>query len=592
MSVHQGISKNKEQIVIKDLRVEIDRTNIWVVKDVALTIKPGEIIGLVGESGSGKSTAGLAVLAHARHGLKIAGGHVQVAGMSVLGLSEDEIRDLRRHHVAYVPQDPGTALNPSLTVRTQLAEKLHPSGKVPDEMLFPLLEEVKLPATAEFLSRFPHQMSGGQQQRVGIAMAFAVRPALIVMDEPTTGLDVTTQAHVLETIRRLCIEHNVASIYVTHDLAVVAGIADRVAVMYSGRIVEIGPTKDVLFQSRHPYSRALVQAVPHMHAQSAMVGIAGQAPDPAHRPQGCAFAPRCKLADDRCRTQLPPTTEISADHQSQCWKPESVTFTAPARVALDLSAYDAKPLLTVQGLQASYSGKTILHNVEFSVARGECTALVGESGSGKTTLSRSLAGLHREWRGKVELAGVPLAPAARKRDTELLRRVQYVFQNPYASLNPRRTIGDSLTLARRQLTDDSADAARRSTLEVLDRVALPARFADRLPREMSGGQRQRAAIARALVVDPDLMICDEVTSALDVSVQAVIIDLLGELQRDSGLTMLFVTHNLPLVCNMAQKVIVLRAGQIVENGSVEAILQNPSSEETRRLMADAPDFVH
>lgn len=251
-----------------------------------------------------------------------------------------------------------------------------------------------------------------------------------------------------------------------------------------------------------------------------------------------------------------------------------------------------EPLLTVRGLSARYGTKTILHHVDFSVVRGECVALVGESGSGKTTLSRSLAGLHREWSGTVDLAGVPLPPAARHRDLELLRRVQYIFQNPYASLNPRRTIGESCTMARRQLTGDSLAAARARTLEVLDQVALPARFFDRFPREMSGGQRQRAAIARALVVDPDLMICDEVTSALDVSVQAVIVDLLTQLQKDAGLTMLFVTHNLPLVCNMAQRVVVLRTGQIVEVGTVQEILQNPKSEETRRLMADAPDFVH
>lgn len=592
MLQHNRRSSKNEIIEISGVRVEIENLGIDVVDDFSLSVEPGEIIGLVGESGSGKTTAGLAVLSHARRGLKIAAGKVMIERQSVLELSELGVRDLRRHQVAYVPQDPGTALNPALKFRTQLAERLHPKAKVPDELLFPLLDEVKLPATSEFLDRFPHQMSGGQQQRVAIAVAFAVRPALIIMDEPTTGLDVTTQAHVLQTIRKLCKEHRVASIYVTHDLAVVSEIADRVAVMYSGRIVEMGPTREVLFQSRHPYSRALVQAVPQMHGRSAMLGIPGQAPDPTQRPSGCAFSPRCPLADERCYRESPPVVEIAEGHLARCFNADRVKVQPVPRTASLRFGADAEVLLSVKGLTARYGAKTILHNVDFQVARGECVALVGESGSGKTTLSRSLAGLHREWSGTAQISGSQLPHAAKHRDIELLRRVQYVFQNPYASLNPRRTIGDSCVMAYRQLTGDSEAVSRRRMLEVLDRVALSAQFATRLPREMSGGQRQRAAIARALIVDPDLMICDEVTSALDVSVQAVIVDLLTELQRDSGLTMLFVTHNLPLVCNMSQRVIVLRAGEIVENGTVEEILHNPKSDETRRLMSDAPDFIY
>lgn len=575
-------------ISIKDVRVTLGSSSIYVVDEITLDVRPGEIIGLVGESGSGKTTAGLSLLGYARAGLQIAGGAVRIGTREILSLEPEGLRMARLSAVAYIPQDPGTALNPALSIRTQLSERLNPSGNADDEELFKVLRDVKLPADTSFLDRFPHEMSGGQQQRIGIALAFAGKPRLIVMDEPTTGLDVTTQAHILQRVRSLCKEHAVAAIYVSHDLAVVANIADRVAVLYSGKIVEYGDAKDVLFAPRHPYTKALIRAVPRMSAAFALQGIAGQAADPSSRPQGCTFAERCDYAEAQC---LEDQQLDGGRHPVRCWKANRL----PAMPAESLSATEVverrAAVLSVEGLSAWHGSFNVLHDLNFELREGECLALVGESGSGKTTLSRVMAGLHPKWSGRIKVGQMELPRSARNRSKETLRRLQYIFQNPYASLNPRRTIGESVGMALNLLCNLRKADARRRTLEVLDQVALPGSFADRYPRELSGGQRQRAAIARAIAVEPEVLICDEITSALDVSVQAVVVELLANLQRSNNLTMLFVTHNLPLVCNIAQRILVMKGGRIVDEGSVEQVIKSPTSEETRRLISDAPDFA-
>ena len=392
---------NSTALSVRGLRLDVAESGDDIVDEVTLTIARGEVLGLVGESGSGKTTVGLAVLGHTRKGVAIHSGSITIDGTNILGLHGKDLRHARGRLVSYVPQDPGTALNPALRIGAQVLEVLDTHGFGADRAerkarLHEVFNDVLLPSTPQFLRRYPHQLSGGQQQRVGLAMAFAVRPSVIVLDEPTTGLDVSTQAHVLETVRLLAAAHGVAALYVTHDLAVVATLADRVAVMYAGRIVEQGATADIFSDPAHPYTRYLVAAAPEMGSDRELVGLGGRAPSPGHRPLGCAFAVRCEVATDQCHQSFPPVTSVSSrtSHEARCFH----AFTVPERTArrtrtasgaLDESrSIDAA--LSVRHVDAGYAGNTVVHDVSFDIARGECVALVGESGSGKSTLSRKV----------------------------------------------------------------------------------------------------------------------------------------------------------------------------------------------------------
>jgi peptide/nickel transport system ATP-binding protein len=584
-------------VEVSDLRVELVGSGVDVVDEIALQIHSGEVLGLVGESGSGKTTVGMALLGHVRRGGKVGGGAVAVDGRDLSALGPDELRHLRGGVVSYIPQDPGTALNPALRIRTQLAEVLeaHASSWSEDqrrERVGEALTEVALPTDDVFLRRYPHQLSGGQQQRVAIAMAFANRPKVIVCDEPTTGLDVTTQARVLETVRDLCRSHQVAALYVTHDLAVVAELADRVAVMYAGRIVESGPREAIFSAPRHPYTRRLLRAVPDIAGKRTVVGIPGRAALPGSRPEGCFFHPRCPLADDESRSAFPPVTELGGGHTVRCFHhADAVQRTEPEGAGqLGPRAVGEELVLTVRDLDAHYGASHALFRIDLDVHREECLALVGESGSGKTTLARAVSGLHSDYTGQVRLRDDPLPEAARRRSREARKEIQYIFQNPYASLNPRRTIGQTIGRQLQLFYPGSRSDTGRRVAECLERVALSSSAASRFPDQLSGGERQRVAIARALAAQPSVLICDEVTSALDVSVQAAIIELLGELRREMGLSILFITHDLALIRTIADRVAVMNQGRIVEQGSVDAILTAPSADYTRDLLANTPSI--
>ncbi|MBE4718023.1 ABC transporter ATP-binding protein [Pseudarthrobacter sp. AB1] len=576
---------------VEDLKIIGIPSMAAIVEELSLEVRPGEILGVVGESGSGKTTLGLALLNYCKEGTRLGGGKVSVAGQQLAGLNWRQVRQLRGRTVAYIPQSPASALNPALRISTQLKECLSGPAAQVLERVRQVLREVALPDDDAFLARYPHQLSGGQQQRVAIAMAFTARPALIVMDEPTTGLDVSTQAHVLATVRSMCRTYDCAAVYISHDMAVVAELADRIAVMYSGRIVEIGGTAEVLSNSRHPYTRRLLLAVPDLLAKRPMIGIPGHAPSPLARPQGCAFAPRCPLADAGCGTVAPAATEVGPRHTVRCFKSEQPLPPLQLRNPSIPSAPAAgrKPVIKIEGLTAGYGSKTVLEGINLQAYAGECLALLGESGSGKTTLSRCIAGLHHNYTGDISLDGSTLAPSSFKRTKDQRRRVQYIFQNPYESLNPRRTV-EELILQPVTAVRGKVNNAREIVATALERASLRPDHARRYPDQLSGGERQRVAIARSLATEPEVLICDEITSALDVSVQSTLVDLLRGLQAEMGLTLVFITHNIALVRNIAQQVAVLERGRIVEFGEVERVFADPQHHYTQSLLTATPNF--
>ncbi|ADB49014.1 ABC transporter ATP-binding protein [Conexibacter woesei] len=596
-------------VSVGELRVDLSGSGADVVDAVSFTIRAGEIVGLVGESGSGKTTVGTALLGHARRGATVAGGRIAIDGQELLGLGEAALAGVRGSVVAYVPQDPSTALNPALRLGIQLRELLDvhapeaPRAQA-GERIAAALRDVRLPDDPAFLRRYPHQLSGGQQQRVCLAMAFLLRPRAIVLDEPTTGLDVTTQAHVLATVRELCAAYDVAALYVTHDLAVVANLADRVLVMYAGRIVEAGARDAVLREPAHPYTTLLLAASPDLRERRRMTPIPGHAPAPGARPGGCSFAPRCPLAIERCRAEAPaltgharaPGREVACHRAGELEPPrrgevaDAAGSTAEAAPAAPATATAARPLLSVRDVHCSYGAVTVLRGVSLAVEPRSCVAIVGESGSGKTTLVRTIAGLRVADAGEIALDGRVLDGVARRRTAADRQALQYVFQNPYASLNPRKSVAEILTKPVRHFFGGSAKAARPRVAEALEAVGLPERVLTRYPDQLSGGERQRVAIARALACDPRLLICDEITSALDVSVQATIVDLLGRLRRERGLGLIFVTHDLALVRTIADRVVVLDGGAIVEAGATDDVLDRPQADYTRELLADTPSW--
>ena len=586
---------------VAGLRIGFTGSPFDIVDEIDFQIEPAEVVGLVGESGSGKTTVGLALLGYCRRGGEIGAGRITIAGRDMLKLDVGALNAARGHTVAYIPQDPSAALNPALRVGVQLEEMLavHQPGldhAQRRKRVFEMLEEVKLPAEAPFLRRYTHQLSGGQQQRVALAMAFACRPAVIVLDEPTTGLDVTTQAHVLETVRTLCRHYGVAALYVSHDLAVVASLADRMLVMYAGRIVESGPTGILFRYPAHPYTRRLIAAIPDVRGRRKLVGIPGHAPSPTQRTSECTFAPRCAYATSECRTRYPPVEAVGEHHSVRCWHHARVRAQASSvpdsagEVASKRPPAPAGALLAVRDLHAWYGGHPVLHDVRIGLDAGECMAVVGESGSGKTTLARCVAGLHPTFSGDLMLAGEALEPQARDRPRAVRRAIQYVFQSPYASLNPRRTVGQIIARPLHVFFDLERREARERIVAHLERVALSPGLIDRYPDQLSGGERQRVAVARALAAEPQVLVCDEITSALDVSVQAALVELLAELQRSMNLGLLFITHNLALIRTIADRVAVMSAGRIVESAAVESVFVSPKADYTRELLANTPSL--
>ncbi len=583
-------------LTLEDLRVELPN-GVAIVEGVSISVAPGEILGLVGESGSGKTTVALALLGYCGRGVRITGGTVTVAGHRIDTTDERATRRLRGRIVSYVPQDPGSALNPALRIGASLRDMIGEHRGAATVLADPAatLGAVGLPSDDAFLRRFPHQLSGGQQQRVAIAVSLTCEPPLVVLDEPTTGLDVVTQARVLDELRRLRADRGLAMVYVTHDLAVVASFADRVAVMYAGRIVEEGSTADVLTRPFHPYTRGLVESIPdHLHPRT-LQSMPGTTPGPGERSLGCSFEPRCPQRRSECAESIPPLEASPHGGRVRCfaWRDTPVVVLEPVSTS-SVHAADSLPLLRVEDLAAehrSHRGAAVAaaRGISFSLSRGGCSALVGESGSGKTTIARCVAGLHAPTAGTIVLDGTPLAGLARGRTRDERRRIQIVFQNPYDSLNPRRRIADEIARPARILRGLSAGAARDEVADLLERVRLPARAGNRFPGELSGGERQRVAIARALAADPDVLVCDEESRRRSTSPSRPPCSRSStSCGASSDLAVLFISHDLGVVASIADTLLVLEHGLVCEEGAASTVLAAPTHPYTRRLLAAAP----
>ena len=524
------------------LRVENSR-GVPIVKDVSISVDRGEILGIVGESGSGKTTSTLALLGMAHPGAVVKAGTVTIGGRTVDVTDARASASLRGRFLAYVPQSPATALNPVMRVEVALTEMLRrataDSGGSKaswSAQIGTVLDKVGLPSTRDFLRRFPHQLSGGQQQRVCVAIALLSGADVMILDEPTTGLDVITQASVLDELRRLRDDLGLSMLYISHDLAVVSQLADRVAVMYDGAVVENGVVSQVLQSPSDAYTRTLLAS--------------------------------------------------TLDHR----RPAAAAAQGSGRAA---GTSATAPVLKAENLTIEHvtRGRVVasVNDVNFQILPGQCVALLGESGSGKSTIARSVIGLKPLKAGSLQLDGQALAPGVGKRTDEQRRRMQMVFQNSAGALNPRENVGLAIERGR---TKAPVPADRRKSVdELLDLVRLPRAFVHRLPRELSGGERQRVCIARALASSPDVILCDEITSALDVSVQASVLKLLKDLQGDLGLALLFITHDMGVVSYLADEVVVLDRGRVCEQGPTRTVLDRPASEYAQRLMAAVPSLA-
>ncbi len=571
-----------------------------ILHGVSFDILPGEVFGLVGESGSGKSTVAYQLLGYRHPNARIEGGAVQFRGRDLLHIERRELNDLRGDRIALVPQNPTTALSPAMRVSRQIAEVLRWHGAVLDSAaaqrrVQELLDEVGLPGSAA--RRYPHQLSGGQQQRVCIAMALACRPDLLVLDEPTTGLDVTTQDQIIRLLADLRSRLGMSMLYVTHDLGVLAEIADRVGVLYAGHLIETAPAATLFHRPGHPYTRGLIASRPQIDPARA---VAGERLRGLLRrdqlPPGCPFAPRCDFAEPSCSVNSQRLERIEPRHWVACqrWRELPEPVAQPQQRSGVLRDDGSGPLLTLERVTLGYGGHRrhglppVVQDLTITVGRSEIVALVGESGSGKSTVARAISGLLAPLAGSIGFAGELLAGNLRRRNPRLRRLIQFIFQNPDASLNPRARVGEIVGRPLQLFFRPGRAELRRRTLQALDDVRLGPDYLARFPDQLSGGERQRVAIARALACEPELLLCDEVLSALDVSVQAEVLDLLGRLRRERGLAMLFITHDLAVVRALADRVGVLYRGQLMQLSSVAATFCAPFHPYTLSLLLAVP----
>ena len=570
-----------------------------VLRGVSFSVGAGEAYGLVGESGCGKSTTALAVVRYLQRNGRVRDGSIRVAGTDMLALSKEELREVRARRLSMVYQNPADALNPSLRIGFQVEEvfRVVGGGELRSRAR-EALSRVQIADPDQVLDRYPHQLSGGMQQRVVIAMALAKDPALLILDEPTTGLDATVEAEVLDLIEALKADFNTAVLFISHNLGVIRKMCARVGVLYAGRMVEEGPVETILQDPRHPYTVGLIRCVPRGGVRKdhgRLDSIPGFLPTIGEQLPGCVFAERCGLAQPICSTEEPPMHEAAPGHSSRCHFHERAAE-LPRATAADLGvalAVDrsSDPMLRMEDVAKIFRqhGNEIraLDGVTASIWPGETLGLVGESGSGKTTLARTLLGLHEQTRGIVELDGRAL-PGLSKRSKKDVRELQIVFQNPDSALNRRHSVRRILMRALRRLGDLRGQAAETRLVELVSQVRLAERYLSVRPGSLSGGLKQRVAIARAFAGNPRLVVCDEPTSALDVSVQAAILNLLVELQAREKVAYLFISHDLGVVRYISDRIAVLYLGRLMELGPAEVVFDGPHHPYTEALLSAVP----
>jgi peptide/nickel transport system ATP-binding protein len=587
---------------------------VHAVRDASLEVRAGETVALVGESGSGKSSLAFAVMRFLDANGTVTAGRIRFKDQDVLALDAAALRRLRGARISMVFQDPQTSLNPVLRVGEQVAEVVREhlglGRAAARDRAAELFAQVNLPDPRAMLDRYAHELSGGQQQRVLIAMAFACDPELLIMDEPTTGLDVTTEARILDLIAEMKARHRPAILYITHNLGVVARFCDRVVVMYAGEVVEEGPVARVFTSPLHPYTRGLLTSAPRLDwskRDGALTAIEGRLPSLLEPPAGCVFESRCGDRIDRCRQVKPLAESVPGGGFSRCLRvAELAGFRFGARRGRgdgDTSGQPGEPLVEARDLQCHYPvARTVadvlraappravraVDGVQLELPRASTLAVVGESGCGKTTLGRAIVGLLEPTAGDIVMDGQFLDGLARDRSRELRRRIQVIFQNPEATLNPQKTVGQTLRRPLEALGIARGREAERRVRELLVAVHLPEGYASRHPHELSGGEKQRVAIARAFAAEPDVIVCDEPLSALDVSVQAAILNLLVNLQMRSSTAYLFISHDLSVVRYLADRVAVMYMGKLCEVGTAADLFAPPYHPYTEALLSAIP----
>jgi peptide/nickel transport system ATP-binding protein len=591
---------------------------VRAVEGLSYKVKPGEVMALVGESGCGKSVSAMTVMRLlAKPAGRIVAGRIMFQGRDLLKLSEEEMRAIRGREISMIFQEPMTSLNPVLTIGFQIMEPLMIHLGMSEEQAraraAELMRQVGIPDGERRLDQYPHQFSGGMRQRVMIAIGLACNPKLIIADEPTTALDVTIQAQILQLMKDLSRELGIAMVIITHNLGVVARYADRVNVMYAARMVEQGTADDVFDRPRHPYTYGLLRSVPRLDRprEAKLETIEGLPPNLVSPPEGCRFAPRCAAAIDACKAKQPPLIEVEDGHFSACIRATELAEKGPQAIGLstaigaakqDKDLGDAEPLVRIERLTKHFvvsqgsklfgrepSVVRAVNDVSFSIAPGQTLGLVGESGCGKTTVGRLVLKLEEATSGAILFEGKDLTTAAHDTLRDVRRRIQVIFQDPYSSLNPRMTIGQIISeplLVYRMVP--SRKAARERVENLLTQVGLYPYMADRYPHELSGGQRQRVGIARALAMEPKFIVCDEPVSALDVSIQAQVINLLEELQEKYGLTYLFIAHDLAVVRHISHRIVVMYLGRVMEIADRDSLYENPLHPYTQALLEAVP----
>lgn len=587
---------------------------IPAVMDFSATVQPGEAVGLVGESGCGKSTVALGVMQDLGKNGRIVGGSIKFKGRDLSAMSEEELRGIRGSEIAMIYQEPMASLNPAMKIGKQLMEvpMIHQgaSEKEAYERALQVVTDVKLPDPKRILNSFPHQLSGGQQQRIVIAMALMSEPALLILDEPTTALDVTVEAAIVELVKDLGRKYGTSMLFISHNLGLVLETCDRICVMYSGEAVERGSIEDVFDEMQHPYTQALFRSIPLPGAEKnsrPLVAIPGNFPLPHERPKGCNFGPRCDYFEEgRCDQGDIMMEPVPGNdrHHTRCLKFKEIDWNAPMQLAETKEKGEiGDVVLKMDNLKKYYevaanamfgggSKKVVKANetLSFEARESETLAIVGESGCGKSTFAKVLMGLETATEGQILLDGRNIEQIAiEKRDTKTISDVQMVFQNPFDTLNPSMTVGRQIIRALEIFGIGNSESERKARmLELLDLVKLPRAFADRMPRQLSGGQKQRVGIARAFAGGARIVVADEPVSALDVSVQAAVTDLLMEIQRNEKTTLLFISHDLSIVRYLSDRVMVMYLGHVVELGTTDQVFSPPYHPYTEALLSAVP----